>query len=523
MNKSISSQITRFIIILLSFCFGVGAAYLFMQKKPNQATEVPEPKPLYWVAPMDANYQRDKPGKSPMGMDLIPVFETKQQTNTSNGAITSDAITISPDVIQNLGVRTGVATYAKLSSTITSVGYVKFNEDKLVHIHPRVSGWVEKLYVKSEGDRVIQDQPIYSLYSPELVNAQEELLLSLNRKNKRLIQASELRLKALQISDQFISALKATQVVQQTVNFYAPQTGVVHNLNIREGFYVQPGTTMLSIASLNEIWVETEIFERQSALVKQGDPLEVRLDYLPGKVWQGKVDYIYPTLDSKTRTLRIRTRLDNKDELLKPNMFAQVQVNISREAEKLLVPREAVIRTGLQNRVVLALGEGQFKSIAVQTGQSDLQNIEILSGLNEGDQVAVSAQFLLDSESSKTSDFKRFSTQNQKITDSKSTELLDDSVWVAAKIEKQLIDQGRVLVKHDAIEAWNMPAMTMEYGLSPAVDIKRLTPGTVLHMEVIQTKGQYQISAVHIMKQGKASTIDDKKSADIHQKNHNGE
>ena len=356
-------------------------------------------KPSYWVAPMDANYRRDKPGKSPMGMDLIPVFKA---TDDDLGVVR-----ISPDVINNLGVRTALVARDVLRAEIRTVGYVKYDEDQLKHIHPRVEGWIENLYVKAAGDPVTKNQPLYDLYSPQLVNAQEEYLLALSRNNNSLISASENRLKALQLSPSFINQLGKNKKVQQTITFNAPQDGVIDNLNIREGFFVKPGTTLMSIAVLDQVWVEAEIFERQAALVKIGLPVTMTVDYMQGHVWEGQVDYVYPTLDPKNRTARVRLRFENSDKLLKPNMFTVVVIHRQSDAPTLLVPKQAVIRTGARNVVVQALGNGKFKSIEVELGASDGTNIAISKGLKEGETVVVSAQFLLDSESSKDSDFKR--------------------------------------------------------------------------------------------------------------------
>jgi Cu(I)/Ag(I) efflux system membrane fusion protein len=360
-------------------------------------------KPLYWVAPMDPDYRRDKPGKSPMGMDLVPVYAI--------GAGGADegpgTIEISPEVVNNLGVRTAHVERRALSTRIRTVGYVQYDQDRLIHIHPRVEGWIEKLYVKAAGDPVVQGQPLYELYSPQLVNAQEEMLLSLKRNNQRLVQAAQDRLLALQLSASFIDELKRERQVRQTITFRAPQSGVVDNLNIREGFFVKPGTTLMSIGALDDVWVEAEVFARQAALVEVGLPVVMTLNYLPGKEWRGTVDYVYPSLDEKTRTLRLRLRFNNAAGILKPNMFAQVFIEAGRGEDALMIPREAVIRTGSQDRVVLALGAGRFKSVAVRLGQLDEQYSQILEGLKEGDMIVVSAQFLLDSESSKSSDFMR--------------------------------------------------------------------------------------------------------------------
>ena len=365
------------------------------QEKERQA--------LYWVAPMDPNYRRDKPGKSPMGMDLVPVYADRG----AGHADSPGTVAIAPEVSNSLGVRTAVAERRVMRTEITTVGYVRYDQERLVHVHPRVQGWVEKLYVKAAGDPVKKGQPLYTLYSPQLVNAQEELVLAVRRGDTRLITAAENRLEALQIERSLIDALKHTPAIRQTLTFYAPQSGVVDKLNIREGFFVEPGTTLMSIGALDEVWVEAEVFERQAALVSAGLPAVMTLDYLPGQRWQGTVDYVYPTLDPRTRTARVRLRFANPDALLKPNMFATVAIQAQAEDDVLAIPKEAVIRTGAQDRVVLALGEGRFKSVAVELGRLNAEYAAIQSGLKAGERVVISAQFLLDSESSKTADFRR--------------------------------------------------------------------------------------------------------------------
>lgn len=449
-----------------------------------------EKKPLYWVAPMDANYKRDKPGKSPMGMDLVPVYDDGGK-GPDEGPGT---IRISPDVVNNLGVRTAIVSYKSLHTEINTVGYVAYDEDKLVHIHPRVQGWIEKLYVKAIGDPVKKGQPLYEIYSPELVNAQEELLLALDRKNSRLISAAENRLSALQLPKSSIVKLKKTKKVQQTITFYSPQNGVVENLKIREGFFVKPGSTLMSIGDLSEVWVEAEVFERQAGQVKTGTPVTMTLDYLPGKTWQGKVDYIYPTLDAKTRTVKVRLRFKNEEGEFKPNMFAQIAIHTTGDEQALLIPKEALIRTGNQDRVVLALGEGSFKSVAVSVGRYDSESVEILEGVRDGEKVVSSAQFLLDSESSKSSDFKRMNSDVDEADAS-----MPSSVWVQASIESMMADHKMLTLAHEAIPEWEWPEMTMDFIASDSVDFSLLSEGMSLHVEVTkEDNGDYKISNIHV-------------------------
>lgn len=383
---------------------GAAMAGLLLRQGPGTDTAAGavgnDGEPLYWVAPMDPDYRRDAPGKSPMGMDLVPVYA--EQADGGPGTVT-----IAPEVVNNLGVRTARVRREAWQTDIRTVGYVSYDEDRLVHIHPRVSGWVERLYVKATGDPVEEGQPLYELYSPELVNAQEELLVALRRENSALIDAAAARLRALQMSETFIEQLRRRGKAVQTVTFYAVQGGVVDELAIREGFYVQPGTTMMSIGQLDEVWVEAEVFERQVAELRAGLPVTMRLDYLPGRTWEGEVDYVYPDLDPELRTVRARLRFANPDGLLRPNMFAQVTIHGEPRPDALVVPRPALIRTGRQDRVVLALGDGRFKSVAVRPGRIGDSAVEILEGLQAGDRVVVSAQFLLDSESSRDSDFQR--------------------------------------------------------------------------------------------------------------------
>ncbi len=488
--KSNTKAIIAGMIIGGMLTFG---AYIWLIPSGNEqmasATST-EKQPLYWVAPMDANYQRDKPGKSPMGMDLVPVYE-----DDGNGPDEGPGtIRISSNVINNLGVRTTKVSYKSLHTEINTVGYVAYNEDKLVHIHPRVQGWIEKLYIKSVGDPVEKGQPLYDIYSPELVNAQEELLLALARNNKQLISAAENRLMALQLPKSAVEKLKKTRKSQSNITFYAPQKGVVENLNIREGFFVKPGSTLMSIGDLSEVWVEAEVFERQAGQVKTDTPVTMTLDYLPGKTWTGQVDYIYPTLDAKTRTVKVRLRFNNDNGDFKPNMFAQIAIHTTGNENALLIPKEALIRTGSQDRVVLALGQGNFKSVAVTVGRYDSESVEIVAGLSEGEEIVSSAQFLLDSESSKSSDFKRMNHDDVRQNDAVPT-----SVWVAAKIQSLMVGHRMLTLVHDAIPEWDWPEMTMDFTVSDSVDFSLLNQGLSLHVEVTKTAaGDYQVSNIHI-------------------------
>jgi len=489
------SNLTKtFVAVIIGAVIGAGALSVFQDNSTNensQASTSGAKNPLYWVAPMDANYRREQPGKSPMGMDLVPVYEEQAPTDSYGPG----AIKIAPHVVNNLGVRTATVELKSMHTEISTVGYVQYDEDKLIHIHPRVDGWIEKLYVKAAGNPVEKGQPLYTLYSPQLVNAQEELLIALKRNNRPLITAAKNRLSALQLSEQLIKTLEKTRKVQQTITFYSPQAGVVDGLKIREGFYVKPGNTLLSIGKLDQVWVEAEVFERDASLIQEGLSVSMALDYLPGKTWEGVVDYVYPTLDSKTRTLRVRMMFDNPNFQLKPNMFAQISIHANQTENSMLVPKEAVIRTGKQDRVVLALGDGQFKSIEVTIGRVDKSNIEILSGLNENDVVVRSAQFLIDSESSKSSDFMRMTRDVE-----------PNTTWMEGTVNHVMAGHRMVNITHRPADAWGWPEMTMDFTIGEHVNVDSLKVGQLLHFEVSKVNSdEYQVTAIHIMSDAQES------------------
>jgi len=490
------------LVLVVGIFVGVGGLYSaqmsgFIGNDKESSASSDEGNPLYWVAPMDPNYRRDQPGKSPMGMDLIPVYAKDQ----SGGDSSPGTIKIAPEVVNNLSVRTAAASQGTLAPAIRTVGYLEYDQSRIVHVHPRVEGWVEKSFMKSDGDTVKKGDPLYDLYSPALVNAQEELLFAMARNEPRLIKASEQRLKALDVDAGLIKQLKASRQVSQTVRFFAPSSGVIDNLMIRDGYFVQPGMTLLSIADLNEIWMEGEVFERQAQWVKEGLPVRVSLDYNPGDERIGSIDYVYPSIDPKTRTLRVRVKLANTDLSLKPNMFAQMQILVADDQSRLLVPNEAVIRGGQQDRIVMALGEGRFKSVAVKTGLRDDTQVEILDGLRAGDKLVTSAQFLLDSESSKTSDFQRMMTTEEK--EEKEEEKIATSapaapvnkVWVAATV-LSIDDKARKLnAQHEAIPEWKWPTMTMDFNVDEWVELGDLPVNKPLQIEITRdASNRYQVT-----------------------------
>lgn len=446
-------------------------------EKSAQSDEAGNKAPLYWVAPMDDSYRRDKPGKSPMGMDLVPVYANDDATSAKSNERSPGTVMIPPNVQHNIGVKVAPVTIGTLQQTVTAVGNVAYDEESIVHIHPRVSGWVDRLFIKSQGEQVEKGQALYTLYSPELVSAQEEYVLALKRGDSRLIDGAAERLRTLGLSKSVIEALQKTRRVTQTVTFNAPQSGVVEALNIREGFYVQPGTTLMSIAQLDTVWVIAEVPEKYAQIIAPHNSAVVTLDEMDhgsDAKWESHVEYIYPSLSETTRTLKVRIPLNNNNHTLKPNMFAHVGIKPTQRKAALLVPRSAVIRTAEGAKVVLSDGDGNFKSVRVALGQSDSTHFEVVEGLLPEDDVVVSAQFLIDSESSKSSDFERMKAPDHQATTTGTIEAIE----LPADTETNgASNNAKLVIARGPIEKWGRGPATMSFAVSKHIDLTQFSEG----------------------------------------------
>ncbi|NVC65120.1 efflux RND transporter periplasmic adaptor subunit [Vibrio sp. 05-20-BW147] len=440
-------------------------------------------EPLYWVAPMDPNYKRDKPGKSPMGMDLIPVYaDDLAGANDKPGTVKID-----PSVENNLGVKTAAVELAKLSPRIETVGYIAFDESQLWQTNVRVSGWVEKLYINAVGEQVKKGEVLFTLYSPELVKAQEELLNAKRTGRDGLVKGATERLLSLGVDREQINQVIRRGKASQTIEIKALANGVIASLNIREGGYLSPAQAVISAGPLNEVWVDAEVFERQAHWLTNGSQASMTLDALPGKAWQGEVDYVYPILDPKTRTLRMRLKFANPNGELKPNMFANITLQPVSDSEVLTVPKSSVIRSGGMTRVVLAEGEGKYRSARIETGREADDKVEVLQGLNQGDRIVTSAHFMLDSESSQSADLSRIN----------GVEAPAETAWAKGEITDLMADHGMLTINHQPVPEWNWPGMTMNFNAAQGVDLTGLAKGEAIEFEMQKTDdGQYQIVAI---------------------------
>ncbi|HET7569820.1 MAG TPA: efflux RND transporter periplasmic adaptor subunit [Gammaproteobacteria bacterium] len=349
-------------------------------------------KILYYRSPMDPGVTSDHPKKDAMGMAYIPVY-----AGENAGAAT---VEISPNIMNNLGVRTATVRRGTLPRIIRTVGYVSYDKALTTHVHVRASGWITKAPIKSTGERLQKGDPLFTLYSPDLVTAEQEYVTALGSGNKRLIQASRERLVALGISDEQIARIKRTRKPIRYLQFRAPHDGLVDKLNVREGQYVTPSTELMQLGSLSRVWVVVNVFEQQANWVRVGDPARIELPSLPGQTLKGKVQFVYPSLDPATRTLRVRLAFDNPGLKLKPNMYVDARVLSAPEQNALYVPREALIREGDGAHVIVALGGGRFAPRDVTLGIESGNRVQILKGLKAGERVVTSGEFLIDSEAS---------------------------------------------------------------------------------------------------------------------------
>lgn len=357
-----------------------------------------------YVCPMHPQIVRDAPGTCPIcGMDLV-----EKQMDPMTGKYPEVGLT--PAVVQTLGVRTAKAETGTLWKFIRTVGRIAYDETRLVHLHPRAPGWIESLELRAEGEPVKRGEQLAELYAPEILSAQVDFLLSRQGGVAgRRISPDKARniLRLLDVPDDVIREIERSGEARNRIPVRAPMDGIVTAMMARDGMYVTESSEMFTIADLSRVWVLVDVFEHQIDWLAEGLNAKITVPARPGRSWKGRVDYLYPELDPKSRTLRVRLVFDNPDLVLKPNMFADVVIYGGPKRDLLKIPAEALIVTGEREAVVLALGDGRFQPVDVVTGMQHDGEVEILSGLNEGDEVVVSGQFLIDSESNLQASFMR--------------------------------------------------------------------------------------------------------------------
>ena len=388
---------TRFILIFMAAC----SLLLACGKEtspPSAETAVASDVVELYSCGMHPNVVEEGPGTCPIcGMDLVPVYEDQAPGESASGAVSID-----PMVVQNMGVRIEPARRQTVFRHLRTIGEVEVGEDQISAVNLRFSGWVERIHVDKTGDPVEKGQTLFEIYSPELVAAQQEYLLALRTQGagSDLARSARRKLDLWGLAERDIASIARSGKVRRTFPIRSPRSGYILQKNVVEGARVKAGEDLYSVGDLRHIWVTAEIYEFDAPWVEVGQPAQMELSYEAGKVLEGKVAYIYPTLSEITRTLTVRLEFENPDMRLKPGMFATVYIESRRRDDVLAIPTEAILDSGRRKIVFVSVGEGRFEPREVVTGLTgDHHMTEMLSGLEEGDPVVVSGQFLLDSES----------------------------------------------------------------------------------------------------------------------------
>ncbi|HEY0822550.1 MAG TPA: efflux RND transporter periplasmic adaptor subunit [Ramlibacter sp.] len=441
-------------------------------------------KVLYYQDPMAPGTRFEAPGKSPfMDMMLVPVY-------AGSGGADAGSVSVSPRMQQSLGVRTAVVTEGRLAPQVVASGNIGWNERDQVVVQARASAFVERLHVRANLDPVRQGQPLAELYVPDWVAAQEEFLAVRRMQGAELgalREAARARMRQAGMSLQQIQQVESTGRVQARITLTAPISGVVTEVAAREGMAVMPGTTMFRINGLATVWAQAEVPESQAAQVRPGVRVRATTPAVPGEVFEGRVQALLPEVASGTRTIKARMELANKGGRLVPGMFVQMQFSDADPRPSLLVPSEAVIHTGRRTVVMLAEDGGGFRSVAVETGTESGGQVEIRRGLQAGQKVVVSSQFLIDSEASLRGLEARLNAPAAAAPSAHRT---------SAKVEE--IDQDAITLSHPEIPALKWPAMTMEFKLAQGLKLPPgLAAGDAVEVEFrVPAPGEAEITAL---------------------------
>lgn len=454
----------------------------------NQRTSG-ERKILYWRAPMNPNEVYDKPGKSRMGMDLVPIYEDE---GSETGVVTIDGTTQ-----QNMNLKTVAIKVRKLNAQVITNGILEIDERNEFVITTKVGGWVEKLYVNYTGQEVKKGEKLIDIYSPELVAAQQEYITALSyaasvmnssdeniaASGKELTNNSIRKLELLDISSLEIERLRKTKEINKYVTLYAPFDGTVIHKQVTEGEKINPGSPLLRIADLRNLWLMADVYEYELSKIKVGSTTDITFNYLPGKTFKGRVSFIYPTLDAKTRTVKVRIDMPNYNKELKPSMFATIKIKGEDLGNYPVVPEDAIIRSGQNNIIILALGDGKFRPVDVKLGNYADGYYQVLDGLTDGNKIVTSAQFLIDSESNLRAALTKFTSSEESNDDmsdmnidestgdnSKETEELKSPLIRIGTIDLESIDENKDGKLYQDIMDWNV--ISDEPGSCPICGMK---------------------------------------------------
>ena len=467
------------------------------------AGATPERKILFYRNPMGLPDTSPTPKKDPMGMDYIVVYSGEEDS----GAAAPGEIKISTEKIQKLGVRSEAAQRRSLDKTVRAAGRIEADERLTYTIAPKFEGYVERLYVNVTGQTVSRGQALFDVYSPELASAQREYAIAAQgvaalrdasagaqAGMQDLADASLQRLKNWDISQEQIKSLAKSGEAKRSLTLRSPVSGIVTEKKALQGMRFMPGEALYQIADLSAVWVVADVFEQDIALIKTGAQAQVRIDAYPDKRFTGKVSYVYPTLNAATRTVPVRVELANPGLLLKPGMFAQLELPVGAKGEVLTVPVSAVIDSGTRQIVLVKLGQGRFAAREVKLGSRSENYVEVIDGVKEGEGVVVAANFLIDAESNLQAAIGGLGGSGAAAAAGPAKGV---GHHAEGKIESIDAPAGTLSIEHGPVASLKWPSMTMEFKVANAALLAGLKPGATIAFDFVERgEGEWVITGV---------------------------
>ena len=509
-------------LVLAATALAAGGGYWYGQRQSaaqgsaqavstvGSASEKKERKVLYYRNPMGLPDTSPTPKKDPMGMDYIAVYEGEQEPDAGS----ANQIKISTDKVQKLGVRVEAASLRSLDKMLRAAGRVEPDERLTYAITPKFEGYVERLHVNATGQAVGKGQPLFEVYSPELVSAQREYAIAAQGVDalkgaseetqngmRQLAESSLTRLRNWDISDEQVKALAQSSAARRTLAFRSPVAGIVTEKKAVQGMRFMPGDALYQVTNLSSVWVIADVFEQDIGLVKPGAKASVRINAYPDKVFTGSITYVYPTLTAETRTVPVRVELANPGGLLKPGMFAQVELPATSKGAVLTVPTSAVIDSGTRQIVLVQLQEGRFEPRDVKVGARSEDRIEIIEGVRDGEMVVVAANFLIDAESNLKAAVGSLGHAGhgaQIPTEGSTSTQAVTGVGHQAEGTVEEVDTktSTVTLAHGPVASLKWPAMSMEFKVANGALLKDLQPGAAVAFEFVERgQGEWVITA----------------------------
>jgi len=465
-----------------------------------------ERKVKFYRNPMGLPDTSPTPKKDPMGMDYVPVYEGESESIPASDV--PGQVNISTDKVQKLGVRTESASLKTLDRIVRAAGRIEPDERRTFAISPKFEGYVERLYVNATGQPVGRGQPLFEVYSPELVSAQREYAIaaqgvqSLKESGdesqtsmKRLAEASLTRLKNWDISEDQIKSLAASGETRRTMTFRSPASGIVTEKKALQGMRFMPGEELYQVTDLSSIWIIADVFEQEIGLVKPGSKASIKINAYQDKVFSGAVTYVYPTLKTETRTIPVRIELANPGNLLKPGMYAQVEIPVLAKSAVVTVPNSAVIDSGTRRIVLVQINEGRFEPRPVRLGSRSENYTEIIEGIKAGEQVVIAANFLIDAESNLKAALNGLG-QTTKVTAPEANKTVHQAEGVIEGLDAKA---GLIKISHGPVESLKWPAMTMEFKVANSGLLKGLTPNSHVVVDLVERQpGDFVITGIKL-------------------------